>query len=401
MKQKLKVVHYCNQMGIGGTERTMELFCKYLDRSVFDVYAVSVYRTPPNLQRLKVELGSLFGNSKAIGKKRLWKSLNARIPNFRTAVEENRIVVLKNTDELETTLREISPDVLHVHYSGNPELPTSNENILSKIPITVTTNQFEIENTSASHRYVKKMFFVSNWMLQNKAHWAKNDPRAEVFYNLIEEPIATETLRDVYNIPENAFVIGRIGRADSGIHDPISLSAYAEIQSDQTYFLAISAPENMEKQAKSLKVKNFISIPPTTDPKFLSKFYNTIDVLAHARRDGETFGCNIAEAMMHGKPVVSHLTPFMNAQQEIIGDGGIVVGQDDWQAYAKALREFKENPQLRNTYSEKAKARALEAFEAQRLTRRLEKVYLDLISSNISPGARTQTTNSGLSSVSR
>src|SRR5690606_3281108 len=149
-------------------------------------------------------------------------------------------------------------------------------------------------------------------------------PASDVFFNPIELPISTESLRKELGLPSDAYVIGRVGRPDSGIHDPISLKAYRKIEDSNTYFLALSPPVNMVRQAKKLQLNNFIAIPPTTDPIHLAKLYNTIDVVAQARRDGETFGCNIAEAMMHGKPVIAHLTPYMNAQSEIIGNAGYV-----------------------------------------------------------------------------
>ncbi|MGE4233836.1 MAG: glycosyltransferase family 4 protein [Bacteriovoracia bacterium] len=387
--KKIRVIHFCNQLGVGGTERTMELFCTYLDRSRFEIFVVSVFRRPKFLDKLRLSTASALGHSKSKAKLNLWASFNARIPNFKKIIPSKNLFLIdqsKNLDEaIAQTIKNIKPDVLHVHYSGTAEPPTNNFELLSSIPVTLTTNQFEIQNTSKAHSLVKKMFFVSKWMLENKATWAKNDPRAEVFYNLIEKPLTKETLRSNLGIPKDAFVVGRIGRADSGIHDPISLKAYREVtlksqSKTPMYFLALSAPENMLRDAKEMGIKNFISLPANTDPVYVSRFFNSIDVLAHARRDGETFGCNIAEAMMHRKPVISHLTPYMNAQKEIIGNGGFVVEEDEWQDYAEHLRQLYENPGLREEIAQKALSRALSEFEAERLTKRLEQSYLELLS---------------------
>lgn len=357
----------------------MEIFCRLLNKDIFEVFAVAKLPNPPLTAKLKVEAGVLLGLSKARAKKKNWQSMNARIPNFRKILGTQNVMLAKNDIELRQILLGLSPDVLHVHYSGRAEAPTSDELVMSQIPAVVTQNQFELFNDSQAHRHVKKIFLVSEWLRKNKAPWALSDSRTDVFYNLIDLPCSTENLRDKLGIPHDAFVIGRVGRPDDGIHDPISLRAYQQIQSEHTYFLALSPPPKMVREAQELGLKNFVPLPPTSDDVFLSKFYNTLDVLAHARRDGETFGCNIAEAMIHGKPVVSHLTDFMNAQEEVIGDGGVVCAKGDVATYAATLKLWKENPEVRLSVGKKAKTRALDQFESKKLTRRLEKTYLNLL----------------------
>ncbi|MBI3544104.1 MAG: glycosyltransferase family 4 protein [Deltaproteobacteria bacterium] len=376
-KHRIRVVHYCNQLSIGGTERTMEIFCKYLDRAKFEVFAVSrVHREKLSL-RLRVAVGAALGLRSARGKKRLWASMNARRSNFETILGRDHVFFARGDADLREILLRLKPDVLHVHYSGNAEPPTSDEQVMSKVPVVVTTNPFEKQNTAPAAGHIRKMLFVSNWLLENRAQWARGDARAGVLYNPIEVPCTNSDLRAQLRIPSDAFVVGRVGRADPGIHDPIALKAYRQIEDHNTYFVALSPPENMIRQAKALNLKNFIALPASADEVFLSKFYNTIDVLAHSRRDGETFGCNIAEAMIHATPVVSHLTPFMNAQAEVIDDAGFVCAQDDWQGYAAKLEQLKRDRVFRAEMSARAQTRALRQFEARELTHRLESIYLE------------------------
>lgn len=376
MSKKIRVIHYCNQLSIGGTERSMELFCKYLDKEKFDVHVVSRIHREKLLKRLKIELGALAGIMPAKAKKKLLEQMNARVPNFLQNLGADKVHFVKDDAELREKILALKPDILHVWYSGRAEPPTSDEEIMSKVPVTITTNSFEIENTSPAHRHVKRYFFPSKWVQDNVAPWAKGDSRAGYFYSPIEEPLTQNDMRGELGIPRDAFVVGRVGRADPGIHDPISLRAFQKIQDDKSYFLALSPPENMIAEAKKLGIKNFIALAPV-DQEGLSRFYNTLDVLVHARRDGETFGCNIAEAMMHGKPVVSHISAFMNAHTEIMGDTGYVVAQDDWESYAKHLQKLREDKAHRRELSERAKARAMSEFEVKVLTKRLEQLYFE------------------------
>lgn len=377
--KRLRVTHYCNQLSIGGTERSMELFCKYLDREKFEVHVISRLHREKFLKRVKIELGAVVGVMPAKAKKKLLAQMNARVPNFKQILGDDHVHFVRDDAELREKILALKPDILHVWYSGRAESPTSDEEIMSKVPVTITTNSFEIENTSPAHRHVKRYFFPSQWVQDNVAPWAKGDPRAGFFYSPIEEPLTKDDLRAELGIPREAFVIGRVGRPDPGIHDPISLKAFQRIQDERSYFVALSPPENMIADAKKLGIKNFIAVPPV-DQVGLSKFYNTLDVLAHARRDGETFGCNIAEAMMHGKPVVSHISAFMNAHTEIIGDAGHVCELNDWEDYARELERLRDDFRYRRELSSRAQERASREFEVKALSQKLETLYFQLIS---------------------
>ena len=374
-----RVVHYCNQLSLGGTERTMEIFCRMLDRGIFDVHAVAKRPSLPLLKRAKIEVGALLGHKVARAKKKMRASLMDRMPRFIAALGADHVHVAENDEDLERIILGLSPHVLHIHYSGVAEAPITLDPVMAKVPVVVTTNQFEIENQSPNHARVARMYFVSQWLLDNKATWAKRDPRARVMYNLTDPPEATTDLRAELHIPHEAFVIGRVGRADNGIHDPISLEAVARMQDDRTWFLALNPPPAMVADAKRLGLRHFVPLPGTADSVWLSRFYNTMDVLAHARRDGETFGCNIAEAMIHGKPVVSHLCAFMNAQTETVADGGTVVAQGDATGYAEALRRLRDDRAYYAATSARALNRAQKDYESSLLVHRLKEDYLALL----------------------
>ena len=35
---KIRVLHVCNQLELGGTEKVSQVFCQYLDKSCFEVF---------------------------------------------------------------------------------------------------------------------------------------------------------------------------------------------------------------------------------------------------------------------------------------------------------------------------------------------------------------------------
>lgn len=376
--RKIRVLHYCNQLSLGGTEKTMHSFCRHLDPTEFEVFAASWFKKIPFKEQIRLKIGAFFGHSKSQGKLQSLGQRNARAAEFQDLLG-GRLFFLSREEDLTQILQKYDIDILHIHTSGRAEFPANNETIMSLPRAVVTTNQFELQNDSRASRFIGKILFVSHWLKDNKASWSRGDARADVLYNPIEMPSSNDGLREALRIPSDAFVFGRVGRADPGIHDPISLRAYKKIETDKTYFLALSAPLPMIQEAKKLELRNFISLPATADPVELSRFYNSIDVLAHARKDGETFGLNIAEAMIHGKPVVSHLCSAMNAQIEVIGSTGFVVEQDDVNSYASKLSELMKNRSLYADLSAAAKRRAETEFEANQLTQKLTRIYRDLL----------------------
>jgi len=73
-------------------------------------------------------------------------------------------------------------------------------------------------------------------------------------------------------------------------------------------YIIIGACDLIKNKIKELNLENFfILLDTTNDDNLIHKFYNTIDVFAHYRSDGETFGVSIAQSMTYGKPVVSHV----------------------------------------------------------------------------------------------
>ena len=163
-----------------------------------------------------------------------------------------------------------------------------------------------------------------------------------------------EDYRLELGIPENAFVIGMHQRADNGIFSTVPLSAFELLSDPNAYFVLLGGGSLYADQAKRLGIDNFVNLPHTAEEKLISKFLNTLNVFAHGRSDGETFGTVFAEAMSHGLPVVTHFSKDgANAQSETIGPAGKCVetiGQ-----YAEFLEDLKSDFVLYEKLSRKAR----------------------------------------------
>lgn len=362
---KIKIVHHSKTVGYSGTDRTAQLFCKYLDKDKFEPFIV--YRLDDsNNQRLDI-IRQWLGNDHVIGY------------NWEPGKKGRNPPYLPEVDNYFEIIQSIDPHIVHYHFSGYNEWPVFK--YLSPKAKIVTTNIFGYNDLN---KQADMTIYISNY-IRDRA----KDPNGLVLYNPIEQSvfenkfICKNKLLDRYNIPHNAILLGRVGRADN--FDPISLKAFSEIGKhiQEAWYIVVNPCQGWIDTAKKLDIQNIRFVPPIIDDKELSEFYMGLDIYAHARHDGECCPTNIQEAMMHGLPIISHDSFIYNGQSEIIGDCGFCVPIDNWEAYKHVLEMLISNKDLRLDYGVKARNKAISCFDAQYITSKLENFYLTLLSSNV------------------
>lgn len=348
----IKVLHYLRHLGLGGTEKTCQLFAAYTNQKEFDVHVV--YEDDgPRSDLFRLMPGVL-----------LWK-----IP--REAAELQRVVDT------------VGADILHVYRSGFVEYPEPGVDI--KVPHFVETNVFgHIDPNPA----VDRSLFMSEWLMKYTFPFRYSE-RWDFVNNPVEPPYTTDVLpiADQWR-DEGAVILGRCGRPDNGIYHALNTKAarLLRMQGHDVRFIVVSPPSNMVKDLEELEIP-FHAIDPTVDPVELSKFYNSVDIYAHARADGETFGVNIAEAMMHAKPVVTHIAEpsflgmgVFQSQTELVDDGATgFVCINDVGAYAQALTRLVEDQELRIRMGHKGYDKAYAEYHADVCVRKLERIYREVI----------------------
>ena len=107
-----------------------------------------------------------------------------------------------------------------------------------------------------------------------------------------------------------------------------------------TIFIIINNGRRRNNSSRWFGITSTRTIERTTSEIRLSQFYNTIDVLAHARLDGECNPANVFEAAAHRKPVISHYGKVFNGHMETIQDSGFCVLPDDVDEYARIMKAF-------------------------------------------------------------
>lgn len=372
---KIKVVMHSKTVGYSGTDRTCQLFAKYLKNSEkYEPYIVYRNNDSSN-QRLDI-VKQWLGEDHVIGYD--WTpGKKGRIPPY-----------FPEQDNFADVLTKIDPQIVHCHYSGYNEWPVFK--YLAPNAKWIGHNIFGFVEEDPQ---IDFSIYIAD-CIKEKA-MKLGGKNGTVLYNPIEQPklpmvsenkeYCRQKLLNQFSLPESVVLIGRVGRADN--FDPISLQAFAEIEKDfpNTYYLVVNPCQNWRDVSKSLNIQNVRFLDPIIDDTELSDFYRGLDIYGHARSDGECCPCNIQEAMMHGLPVVSHYSPLYNGQAEILGNAGFVVPIGDHKAYADVLRSLIRNDKVSNDVGEmvpvrdyigrEARRRAMRYFEASTTTALLEGIY--------------------------
>ncbi len=365
----IKVLHYLRHLSLGGTEKTCQLFFEHATRGEFEV-AVAFEeggdhtRLQEFVKGAKVCGGSLHRINSYSEKEPNGQALQHVIDGFR-------------------------PDIFHVYRSGYPEFPGPGLHI--SIPHFIETNVFGHYD---ANMFIDRSLFMSEWLMQNTLrHLAPISrgimPRRFDFVNNpVEQPYTSDRLPIRESWGDKVIVLGRVGRPDNGIYNAISIEA-ARMLREQNYdirFIVVAPPGNMIDDLARYEIPFYV-VEPTVNPLVLSQAYNSMDIYAHARADGETFGVNIAEAMIHGLPVVTHIaTPSVpgmgvfQAQATLVEHGktGFVV-RNNAVDYVQMLKVLIENQPLRQSMGDAGREKAMREFEVSVCVNKLENIYKQVV----------------------
>lgn len=305
------ICHHLNGLHMGGTEKMVQLHLKYSLENDDTFNHVIAYQAQQD---------------------------RTREPYFREILGENKLIPYASYPEFVEVLKEVQPAILHHYAAGIPEFPMV-AGIREIIPNTklVQTAVFGNQNNQVD---LDAVIYVSKH-IQHMAEKAgvKNH---HVVRNPVEGPCTDKNLREELGISEDAFVFGRIGRDSDDIYDSINVEAFSRCKDDNVHFVIV-APSALCKadiERFSIPAERVHFIDKTTDESRISAFYNTIDVLAHARKDGECNPANMFEAFSHKVPVISHYGMPFNGHIECIGNGGCTVLPGETDEYYSIMEYF-------------------------------------------------------------
>lgn len=357
------VLHIVKALGLGGTEKVMQLMVANLDRKLFEPVVCSL------------------------------------IDGERAAVLRQLGITTYVEGDLFTNIMKINPDLIHVHRAGWAEpdymRPITSarrllQNKTGKIIPLVETNVFGHHDPSPAGREVDCTLFVSHFCARrfSKLNEIKiQAPRYDVLYN----PIDFETIKNLNPLTQKRDysrpVIGRVSRPDPGKWSDLALTWLPEAcaaRPDLSY-LIIGGIERAHEYVQTHQLEKQVQfLPLFLDDHDLAKFLSGISIFAHANDRGESFGLVIAEAMAAGLPVITHPCEGLrdNAQLELVEHErtGLVVHNS--KQYAEAVLWLLNNPLECRRLGEAGQAKAAALFSAKVVAFELGLIYQKLLSPN-------------------
>lgn len=357
----MRIVHHSKTIGYAGTDRSAQLFVKYLNK-LPDVEAFLVYRENDDTSRLEE-------CKQTIGKQYLIPYQHEYQPNAKPPY-------LPKSDNLASVLADLKPDIFHIHRGGWPEHPGFKS--ICPTAKLVETNIFAGVDHSPDidlHLYISNFIAVRSKMLGGPPGLIVQNPTEPPIW-LDRDSARTYLLRELA-LPANAILLGRVGRPDN--FDPIALKALKRIQDryPHVYYLVMNPCQQWRKTAKRIRVKNVIFLPPVISDTALSRFHAGIDIYAHARVDGECQSCSLNAAFVAGLPVTTHEADTYQGQVDQVNESGagLVASHHDDVQYANHLMRLIDDPIERASMGKAGIKWAKENVDAELVTQQLYDIY--------------------------
>ncbi|MBB5637802.1 glycosyltransferase involved in cell wall biosynthesis [Pedobacter cryoconitis] len=368
--KKIKIIEAGNELGLGGTEYTIQLISKFLNKENFEVTVLGIKEGGA-----RVKLIQDLGINVVV--------LNGDLTRFAALLQ--------------------GADVFHWHGDGSLNPAVFNIVKANKPKLVLMTNVFGLYDHSEFYDLIDYDLFISKMILVRRMYadrYLKDNfaSKRKVLPYPVDVKHINSFLPSVNQVKafkrknnlQDFFIVGRIGRVDNAKFDLITLDGFAEFAKkvSNARFLLVGATTEILLHAKSLDISDKLIVFDTTpDLDKLMWYYGAIDVFLAASKIGESFGMVIAEAMAAGVPVVTISTPDRdNAQIELVDNGqtGFVVERNK-NKIANVLAFLYEDEKIREILGESAKRKVAKDYRADKIVRSLELLIYNHLNIPIEP----------------
>lgn len=370
MENKKNILEICNQLWIGGTEKTLQIFCKYLDKTKYNVFACGIFKWGAREEFIKPYVSDLFIAYWDVNK----------IKEF----------VIKNNINI-------------VHWHSITQSPWEEFNKSIELLEFFKNNSIKVIETSPFSLYNEKIddllhikLFVSKTSLVKFFYkfWDKLKNKSKYFF--LYNPLDVEELekyrlnkeqknelRKKHWLKENDFVIWKVWRASLWKWDDTIINIVPKIIKTIPNLKVVirSIPEIKKLKIKKMWLeKYFIFFSESVIEKDITETYQLMNIMLHTSRIGESFGIALTEWMFFWLPIITKSTDFTkytifdrdNSQIEIINDWENWYIENDLDLVIKKIIKLYKNKDLLENIWKNNINYSPNLFNSDKLTKELE-----------------------------
>lgn len=364
-KEKLRIAHVLSSVHTGGAERVALLCTARLVKAGHSVTLVSLEEPPA---------GALGREFEAAGVRVL------RIPKQPKGYDKSLSARL-----LSTFLRERF-DVIHTHnppclvYAALPARLSGARAVHTKHgphPDSFARLMLRRVGAASTHRFVAVSQATADFALKLREVSAK---KLRVVLNGTDlgrfkpDPVARKKTRAALGIPEDAFVIGTVGRMAKVKNQALLVRACAPLLGPKTHLIIVgdgAEASNTKNLAKQLGVEAFAHFPGETPnvPEHLAAF----DLFALSS-DSEGLPLSLAEAMGFALPMVC---TSVGGVPKVVDEGetGFLVPAGDEEALRRTLKRFVDDRELGRTMGARGRVVAEKRYSVDRMMSEYIEIY--------------------------
>ncbi len=313
------------------------------------------------------------------------KKLDGYVEEEKHYLKRNKFFPFFPALKLARFIDEKDIDIVHFHWTK--DMPTV---VLAKVfskkkPKLVQTRNMTMTRFKDDfyHKWLYKnidtMHAVTNQVKEQLERFIPQSvrPKIEMVYMGVKEPKVdkqkVEKLRKKYDITDEQFVVGIVGRIEEGKGQWLLIEAIRELKTFDIKALIIghTMDEDYLNELKE-KVKNYDiekKVIFTGFTKEVNEHFGLCDVSVLATKQ-ETFGLVVVEAMVNEVTVIA---TNKGGPLEIIDDGvdGLLF-ERNVEDLTQKIKMLYDNREKAKEMAKRAKAKVLEKFE---YTKQLEKLY--------------------------
>ena len=295
----MRILTVVNNLSKGGTERVAQNFSEAYRDLGHDVRALALYFDGPRKKELE-EMG---------------------IKTY-VGLENNKVeLILWN------------PELIHIHSGGCIEDAPYLYKLVEMFQSAKFLETSVFSKVSLIEKHLDAIFQLSKWC--DYLYRTRGGDIDKSY--IISNPIKTNTMykpsynelnnfKKKYRIPQNCFIIGRIGQASKAKWSLFLIYIFEKFFNNvdkNAYLLLCNPPDNIISYISGKKnIKNNVKIiDQIIGDEELRCFYGSMDLMVHIADGGESFGMVIAESLLCETPVLTLNTPWGdNSQCEVVGD---------------------------------------------------------------------------------